>query len=141
MPVTRARLPMLVGVLMAVSLVAAGCGNGDSAGDPGTGGLKDVVRSHDTQPDVPKPAVHTNVARGATAVPVDRVYRRPWPRHPTAVNVTSRSGPVPGTMSADNKTWTAGTLLDPGTTYTLRSQASIEGGSALPGSPVSGPWR
>jgi lipoprotein-anchoring transpeptidase ErfK/SrfK len=132
MSVTRARLPMLVGALMAVSLVAAGCGNGDSAGDPGTGGLKDVVRSHDSQPDVPKPAVHTNVATGATAVPVDRLISVTAASGIlTAVNVTSKSGPVPGKMSADRKTWTAGTLLDPGTTYTVRTQASIEGGKSI----------
>ena len=34
MSVTRARLPMLVGALLAVSLVAAGCGNGDSGPGP-----------------------------------------------------------------------------------------------------------
>ena len=44
MSVTRARLPMLVGVLMAVSLVAAGCGDGSSSPDAGPGGTDGRVQ-------------------------------------------------------------------------------------------------
>ncbi len=132
MSVTRARLPMLVGALMAVSLIAAGCGNGDAASDPDTGGLKDVLQSQDSQPQVAKPVVHTNVAKGASAVPVDRLISVTADSGTlSAVNVTSRSGPVPGKLSADQKTWTAGALLEPSTSYTVVSQASIDGGKAI----------
>ena len=98
--VTRARLPMLVGALMAVSLVAAGCGTGDSSPESGkSGGLQDIVKSQD--PAVPKPAIRTNVPKGATAVPVDRRLSVTADSGTlSAVNVTSKSGPVPGTMSA-----------------------------------------
>jgi lipoprotein-anchoring transpeptidase ErfK/SrfK len=131
MSVTRARLPMLVGTLMAVSLIAAACGNGDS-GDADTGGLNDVLQSQDSQPDVAKAVVHTNVAKGATAVPVDRLISVTADSGTlTAVNVTSKSGPVPGKMSADKKIWTAGALLEPGTTYTVVSVASIDGGTSI----------
>jgi lipoprotein-anchoring transpeptidase ErfK/SrfK len=132
MLVTRARLPMLVGALMAVSLVAAGCGNGDSGSSPAAGGPSDVFDSQSTQPDAPKAAVRTNAPRGATAVPVDRRLSVTASSGTLdAVNVTSKSGPVPGKMSSDNKTWTAGTLLEPGTAYTVRSQASVEGGKSV----------
>jgi lipoprotein-anchoring transpeptidase ErfK/SrfK len=131
MSVVRARLPMLVGALIAVSVVAAGCGNGDSAGDHDTSGLNDVLQSQSTQPALPEAAVHTNVPKGAKAVPVDRRISVTAENGTlTAVNVTSKSGPVPGKMSSDQKTWTAGALLEPGTKYTVVSQASVEGGTA-----------
>ena len=127
MSVTRARVPMLVGALMAVSLVAAGCGTGDSA----------VRRRHRTASRTsctPRTreargarsrSVHTNVRTGATAVPVDRrVSVTADSGTLTAVDVSSKSGPVPGKLSADKKTWTAGTLLEPGTSYTVASQAA-----------------
>ncbi|HEX4687749.1 MAG TPA: Ig-like domain-containing protein [Nocardioides sp.] len=133
--VTRARMPLLVGALMTVSLVAAGCGNGGSGSDDGSSSLNDVLHSQGTEssaPALPKPAVHTNVPRGATSVPVDhRISVRADSGILTAVNVTSKSGPIPGKMSSDNKTWTAGTLLEPGTTYTVVSQASIDGGQSV----------
>ena len=129
--VTRARLPMLVGALMAVSLVAAGCGSGDSSPQSGkSGGLQDIVKSQD--PAVPKPAIRTNVPKGAIAVPVDRRLSVTADSGTlSAVNVTSKSGPVPGTMSSDKKSWTAGTLLEPGTAYTVRSLAAADGGKTV----------
>jgi lipoprotein-anchoring transpeptidase ErfK/SrfK len=132
MSFTRARLPMLAGALMAVALTAAACGNGDSAGTSDSGGLHDVLESPSDQPDVVTPAVHTNVPKGATAVPVDRQITVTVESGTlSSVNVTSKSGPVPGKMSADKKTWTAGTLLEPSTLYTVRSQASAEGGDPV----------
>ena len=91
-----------------------------------------AFNSQSSSPDVLKAAVRTNVPKGATAVPVDRrLSVRAESGTLDAVNVTSKSGPVPGKMSADKKTWTAGTLLEPGTSYTMRSQASIEGGKSV----------
>jgi lipoprotein-anchoring transpeptidase ErfK/SrfK len=131
MSVVRARLPMLAGALIAVSALAAGCGNGDSSGNADSGGLNDVLQSQSTQPALPEAAVHTNVPKGAKAVPVDRrISVTADTGTLTAVNVTSKSGPVPGKMSADQKTWTAGSLLEPGTKYTVVSQASVEGGTS-----------
>jgi lipoprotein-anchoring transpeptidase ErfK/SrfK len=132
MYVTRARLPMLVGALMAVSLVAAGCGDGGSTPSSGSGLTNGAAESQSTTPEVLKAAIRTNVPRGATAVPVDRrLSVRAESGTLDAVNVTSKSGPVPGRLSSDKKTWTAGTLLEPGTAYTVRSQASIEGGKSV----------
>ena len=130
MPITRARVPMLVGALIAVSLVAAGCGTGGS----GSGGssLQDVMHSKAVKPEVPKASVSINVARGATAVPVDRrISVTADSGTLTSVAVSSPSGTIPGRMSADKKTWTAGTLLEPGTTYTVSSEAAIDGGKSI----------
>jgi lipoprotein-anchoring transpeptidase ErfK/SrfK len=130
--VTRARLPMLVGALMAVSLVAAGCGDGGSTPSTNAGGTHNAGESQSSTPEVLTAAVRTNVPKGATSVPVDRrLSVRAESGTLDAVNVTSKSGPVPGKLSADKKTWTAGTLLEPGTAYTVRSQASIEGGKSV----------
>src|SRR3954464_8766037 len=101
--VTRARLPMLVGALMAVSLVAAGCGSGDSSPESGkSNGLQDIVKSQD--PAVPKPSFRPTGPGGATGV---AGYRRLSVSADSgtlsAVNVTSKSGPVPGAMSGDKK--------------------------------------
>ena len=125
MPAFRARVPLLFGAVLAVSLTA-GCGSGDSTSDGGPKGVEDVV--HSKAPE-PKASVSTNVPRGALHVPVDRrVSVRADSGTLTAVTVSSKSGPVVGRMSADKKTWTAGTLLEPGTTYTVHSEATIEGG-------------
>ena len=115
MSFTRARVPMILGTLLAVSLVAAGCGSGHSSPDGGTGGLKDVLQSKSPKPEVAKPVVHTNVGGGATSVPVDRLVSVTADSGTlTSVVVSSKSGSVPGRLSDDKKTWTAGTLTPTG---------------------------
>jgi lipoprotein-anchoring transpeptidase ErfK/SrfK len=129
--VHRARVPLLCGALLAVSLTAA-CGSGSSSSDQGSKGLRDVLHSQSAKPEVPKPSVHTNVGGGATSVPVDRVVSVTADSGTLdSVAVTSRSGPVPGKLSADRSSWTAHALLEPGTAYTVVSQASIEGGKSV----------
>ena len=97
MSVARARVPMILGTLLAVSLVAGGCGSGDSTNDHGTGGLKDVLQSKSPKPEVVKPTVRTNVQRGATGVPVDRrVSVTADTGTQTSVAVSSKAGSVPG---------------------------------------------
>jgi len=128
--VHRARVPLLCGALLAVSLTAA-CGSGSSS-DQGSKGLRNVLHSKSAKPEVVKPSVRTNVGGGATSVPVDRVVSVTADTGTlTSVAVTSRSGPVPGKLSSDHKTWTAGALLEPGTAYTVVSQASIDGGKSI----------
>jgi lipoprotein-anchoring transpeptidase ErfK/SrfK len=123
---------MLLGTLLAVSLVAAGCGSGDSTPDAGSGGLKDVLSSGSPTPEAVKAAVHTNVGGGATAVPVDRLVSVTADSGTlTSVVVSSKSGSVPGTLSADKKTWTAGTLLEPDTSYIVTTQAAADGGTSV----------
>ena len=132
MSVTRARVPMLVGTLLAVSLVATACGNGDSKSEQGSGGLQDALHSQSVAPEVPQPVLHTNVAKGASSVPVDhRVTVTAKNGTLTSVSVSSKSGSISGTMTGDKRTWTAGGLLEPGTSYTVVSTATGESGKAV----------
>jgi lipoprotein-anchoring transpeptidase ErfK/SrfK len=133
MSVLRARGPLLCGALLVVSLAAAGCGSGGgSSSESGSHGLRDVVQSQTTTPEVPKPSLSVNVRRGATRVPVDhRVTVTATSGTLTSVAVSSKAGPVPGRMSSDSKTWTAGALLEPGTAYRVVSSASLDGGTSV----------
>jgi len=125
MSVTRARVPMIVGTLLAVSLVASACGNGDTKSDEGGSPLKNALHSQDSTPQVVKPTLHTNVAKGASAVSVDhRVQVRAENGTLSSVSVSSKSGAISGKMTADKRTWTAGALLEPGTSYTVVSSAA-----------------
>ena len=134
MSVSRARRSMLVAVLLGLSMTAAGCGfggSGDTAGglkaDPSQSGAHGA-----TKPSVqPAAVVTTNVARGATDVPVDhRVTVKADHGTLASVAVSSHSGSVPGTMSADKTSWTAGALLEPGTAYTVVSSVTDENGAS-----------
>jgi lipoprotein-anchoring transpeptidase ErfK/SrfK len=132
MPITRARVPMLLGTLLAVSLAAAGCGSGGSNSDHGGGGLKDVLHSKGSPPAVVRPTLQTNVGKGAVAVPVDhRVQVTAHNGTLASVAVSSKAGSVPGTMAADKQTWTAGGLLEPGTSYTVVSTVTGADGKAV----------
>jgi len=129
---TRARVPMFLGTLLAVSLVASGCGNGDTKSDQGGTGLQDALHSNNAAPKVPKPVLHTNVAKGATAVAVDhRVTVTADNGTLTSVSVSSKSGAISGQMTANKKSWTAGALLEPGTSYTVVSTATGANGKAV----------
>ena len=130
--VTRARVPMLAGTLLALSLVATACGNDDSPSDGARGGLRGALHSNPVAPKVPKPVVHANVIKGASAVPVDRrVTVTAAHGRLTSVSVASRSGSITGKLTADKRTWTAGALLEPATSYTLVSTATGAGGKAV----------
>jgi lipoprotein-anchoring transpeptidase ErfK/SrfK len=134
MSITRARMPMFVGVLTAVSLLVAGCGSGGSDDDPGAGGPgnKSALHTKGSSEPVVKPTLSTNVAKGAAAVPVDhRVQVTAHNGTLASVAVSSKSGSVPGTMTSDKTSWTAGGLLEPGTTYTVVSTVTGADGKAV----------
>src|SRR4029078_7852817 len=133
MSVTRARVPMVVGTLLGGSLVAPAGGNGDWKSDKGSGGLQDALHSQSVAPEVPQPVLHTNVAKGASSLPVDhRVTLTTKNGTLTSVSVSSKSGSISGTMTGDKRTWTAGGLLEPGTSYTVVSRATGESSKAGP---------
>ena len=134
MSVLRARRSMLiVAALLGLSTAATGCTIG-SSGD--TGGLKadsgQTAAHGATQPPVqPSAVISTNVAHGATHVPVDhRVQVTADHGTLSSVAVSSRSGSVPGTMAPDKTSWTAGALLEPGTSYTVVSSVTDENGTS-----------
>jgi lipoprotein-anchoring transpeptidase ErfK/SrfK len=135
MSVLRARRPLLAATLLGLSLVAAGCGTG--GGGQNAGGLSPAAGTGASQgspsaPAVPAVVVATNVSRGAKQVPVDhRLQVTSKQALLTSVVVSSKSGPVSGTLSADKHRWTAGMLLEPGTTYTVVSTAQDEAGKTV----------
>jgi lipoprotein-anchoring transpeptidase ErfK/SrfK len=130
--VTRVRASMLGGAVLALSLAVAGCTSGSSSNAGAQGAPSDGLTTTPAQVTAPKPVLHTNVARGATGVPVDRRISVSA-EHATldSVAVTSKSGPVPGKMSGDKKSWTAGALLEPGTAYTVVTSLTGDNGKAL----------
>jgi lipoprotein-anchoring transpeptidase ErfK/SrfK len=77
-------------------------------------------------------SVTSNVTRGETGVAVDhRVHVTADHATLRSVSVSSASGSVPGRLSADKRSWTAGALLEPGTSYTVTAAATSDDGSAL----------
>jgi lipoprotein-anchoring transpeptidase ErfK/SrfK len=132
MSTNRARVPMMLGALVAVSLVVAGCGSGGSRSDHGSGAVSDVLQTPGPRPAVAKPSLHTNVVKGARAVPVDHRVRVTADNGTlTSVAVRSKAGSVAGSLTGDKRTWTAGDLLEPGTTYTVVSTAAGSDGRSV----------
>jgi lipoprotein-anchoring transpeptidase ErfK/SrfK len=133
MSITRARVPMILGTLVAVALVAAGCGTGGSSSHDGQSAVKDVLHASQS-PDAPvaKPTLRTNVPRGSSAVPVDRRVQVTADNGTlTSVAVSSKSGSISGTLTGDKRRWTAGGLLEPATAYTVVSTATGADGKAV----------
>jgi lipoprotein-anchoring transpeptidase ErfK/SrfK len=114
-------------------MVLAGCGTGSGASPQSAGGHH--PKGSSSTPTGPAPvraSVTSNVSRGATDVPVDqRVQVTADHATLSSVTVSSRSGSVPGRMSADKSSWSAGTLLEPGTSYTVTAAAKTDSGQPL----------
>ena len=133
----RARDRTLVAALLGLSLDRRGLwhravqrpGERPDAGS----GCRRQQRHLRSRPWQPAAVVHhQRDARGATDVPVDhRVQVTADNGRLTSVAVSSKSGAVAGQMSADGKSWTAGALLEPGTSYTVVSSAQSTGGKSV----------
>jgi lipoprotein-anchoring transpeptidase ErfK/SrfK len=126
------RVRALAVALGCAGVVLAGCGTGSGSTPPSAG---DHTRSAQSSPTTAAPvvgAVASNIARGATGVPVDHVVKV-TADHATidSVTVSSKAGSVLGTLSPDKTSWTAGALLEPGTSYTVRAAATNEAGDPL----------
>jgi lipoprotein-anchoring transpeptidase ErfK/SrfK len=124
------RVRALGAALGCAVVVLAGCGTG-SGSSPQSAGGHHTKGSHSS----PAPAtgsVTSNVSRGATGVPVDHRVRV-TADHATlsSVTVSSNSGSVPGRMSPDRTSWSAGALLEPGTSYTVTTAAKTDSGQPL----------
>ncbi|MGA8247319.1 MAG: Ig-like domain-containing protein [Nocardioides sp.] len=131
MSVVRARRHALAVVVLCGGLALAGCGAGGGGTPPAgrTGG-----RSHGTEPVAQTAAakIKANVARGAKGIPVDhRVRVRAENATLTSVAVSSKAGSITGRMSGDKRRWTAGALLEPGTSYTVVSSATSDDGRSI----------
>ena len=135
MSFVRPRRSWVPATLVVLALAVTGCGTGSSlnhADSPSGSGLHDVLGSTPATPTVEAAVLHSNVRRGATDVPVDRRLQVTAEHgHLTTVSVHSKAGAVTGRISADGTTWTAGTLLEPDTSYTVTSVAQDAGGATV----------
>ena len=74
----------------------------------------------------------TNLPKRKRAVPVDTILEVTAENATlSSVKVTSAAGDVPGEVSADGSTWTAGDRLEPGTTYTMTTVADDDNGEGV----------
>lgn len=133
----RSLAPTLIAGALAGSLILAGCTTSSSsnngAGSPGTSGSGGGTTS--AQPTTPPVSMSTNVSSAANLVEVDtRVVVKATDGTLTAVTLaypdkkTKQPVNVPGTLSPDKHSWTAGDLLEPGVTYTVTmTGANVEG--------------
>ncbi len=74
----------------------------------------------------------TNLPKNKRSVPVDTLLEvTAQDATLRSVKVTSAAGDVPGEVSADGSTWTAGDRLEPGTTYTMTTVADDDNGEEV----------
>jgi lipoprotein-anchoring transpeptidase ErfK/SrfK len=131
MSVTRVRV--LAIALGCASVFLAGC-NASGSPTPQGAGAHNPMGTGPRSPSRTRPvaSVKSNVVRGATGVAVDhRVEVTADHASLRSVTVSSRSGAVPGRMSADKGSWTAGGLLEPGTSYTVTASATADDGTTF----------
>lgn len=129
-PHRRARAPLAaVAALAVAALLLAGCDAAEKV-TPGADDAEDTASS--AADDVPEPVLRPNVERGATGVPVDTVVRVKA-SHATLrdVKVTSGEGKVSGQVKRQGAVWVADGLLEPGTTYTIKTVAEAADGSEV----------
>ncbi|TIC88927.1 hypothetical protein E8D34_03240 [Nocardioides sp. GY 10113] len=99
----------------------AGC---DASAGIGALGPGDEPSVAETSAAPAAPVVRTNIARGATDVPVSTLVTVGAKRGSlTKVTAGYADGELPGSLSQDGTTWTAEDRLEPGQTYTVTAVA------------------
>ena len=74
----------------------------------------------------------TNLPKNKSSVPVDTLLEvTAQDATLRSVKVTSAAGDVPGEVSVDGSTWTAGDRLEPGTKYTMTTVADDDNGEEV----------
>ena len=133
MSATRSRATLVVAGLGLGALVLAACDTGSSTGaarTAGSGKAPGVSLSPTAKPKPPQAKIHTNVP--ATGVPVDKIVQVSGTHAKlSTVKVSSSAGELPGRLSTANNTWTASSLLEPGTAYTVSSTVRSDAGRTL----------
>ncbi len=130
MPVRPARLTGATALALAC-LVLASCDadsmmSGDSD-DPGTSDETTPAGAPETEAEL-----STNLPKNKRPVPVDTVLEvTATDATLRSVKVTSPAGDVPGEVSSDGSTWTAGERLEPGATYTMATVADDDNGEQV----------
>ena len=127
---TRVRLAGALALIAVASGGLAGCDAGSaSPGGSGGGGEGSSAAAEEQTPAV---SVSANVRRGQKDVPVDtEVSVTASSGTLDTVEVTSPAGPVEGELSADQTSWTASSLLEPGTTYVVSTTALDGAGDSV----------
>ena len=122
-PARRTRLVRGVVVLSALAAGVAGC-DGSGSG-PGSSGKDDPSSPQTSGVAVAETLLKTNVRRGATGVPVDKVVRVTAKNGQlTSVTVRSSAGKVPGEIVDGGARWVATERLEPGLKYRVRAVAT-----------------
>lgn len=125
---SRARLAGALALMAVVSGGLAGC----DAGSAMTGSSPSEDGSAASASPTPEVSVVANVERGEQDVPVDRAITvSAQDGTITSVEVSSPAGPVEGELAADQTSWTATGLLEPGTSYLVRTVAADADGDQV----------
>jgi len=112
----------LAGAVLALSLAVAGCTAAGSS--PGSG-----TKEEPEAPTTPQVTVAGNVRNGASDVPVDRIIKLTAKNGSfQSVKVGAGKERIDGSFTPDKARWTADELLEPGTTYTVKSVAVDDSG-------------
>ena len=116
--------------LALVSLSLAACSEG--SGLPGTADAKTADETTPAAAPQTQAELATNLPKNTNAVPVDTLLEvSATDASLRKVTVTSEAGDLPGEVSADRSTWTAGDRLEPGTSYTVTTVAEGADGDPL----------
>lgn len=129
MPVRPARVSgATVLALACLSLVACDADSPLSGASDGPGSDETTAAAAPAA----EPELSTNLPRNTGAVPVDTLVKV-GAKHATLRKVTVRSaeGDLPGEVSGDGASWTAGERLEPGTTYTIATVAEDTEGETV----------
>ncbi|MGI8522331.1 MAG: Ig-like domain-containing protein [Nocardioides sp.] len=133
MSATRSRVTLVAVGLGLGALVLAACDTAATDGAApaqGSGHTPRSSLSNSPTPAPPKAEIRTNVP--AKGVPVDKVVEVSGSHAKmSSVKVSSSAGELPGRLSTAKNTWTASALLEPGTSYTVRSTVRTDSGRTL----------
>jgi lipoprotein-anchoring transpeptidase ErfK/SrfK len=131
-PRDRSR-PVAALAMLAVVSLAAACSSSAGSGSDGSQG--DGSESGEASATSTPFAFESNVRPNAQAVPVDTQLELTATEgtfsRVKVVGEGEESVPLPGRTSDDGSTWTASELLEPGSTYTVRTTGSGDDGETV----------
>ena len=129
MPVRPARIAGATALALAC-LMLASC-DADSMMSGGADGSESDETTPASAPETVA-ELGTNLPKNRRSVPVDTLLEvTAQDATLRSVKVASAAGDVPGEVSADGSTWTAGDRLEPGTTYTMTTVADDDNGEEV----------
>ena len=130
----RAAAVVAIAALALTALTACDAGDAAPGASSGSDGSSDGPSEVAATSEAPVPALRltTSVKKGATGVPVDKaVSVTATGGTISSVKLVSKAGALKGEVAGDGSTWTATDRLEPGTTYTLTTNAAKTDGTAV----------